>query len=112
MTRKQLSILFLALFLQAVFYPAVIFHMYVEAGEESAARSLPVDFPDNGNSCYFGLNNNEEETSGENVPSVFNESFQSTNFPDLDAWNKMIGNLVPDHQNLHPEITTPPPEVI
>lgn len=111
MTRKQLSIFFLTLFIQAIIYPAVIFNVYVELGDESMARTLPVDFPDNGNSCYFGLNNNEEETSGENPAPIFQQSFHHNNFRDLDAMTKIAFGLAADVKSAHLEITTPPPKV-
>jgi len=112
MIRKHLSIFFLTLFIQTVIYPAVIFHCYVEVLPAQESRSLPIDFPDNGNACYFGLNNNEEESQNENPCPILEESFHNTQFSYLTSWVSAGFGLILDHKTTHLEIATPPPEVV
>lgn len=111
MARKKFSIFFLTLFLQAVFYPAVIFVCFAEKGSDKVL-SLPVDFPDNGSAYYFGFNNNEEETQGEHSITLFQELHHVVSYFDVDEWNKSRFGFIADHNNTHKEVATPPPEVI
>ena|SRR6056297_3482865 len=112
MTRHHLALFFLVLFVQTVLYPAVIFHCYVDMGDAQESRSLPVEFPDNGNSCYFGLNNNEEESQNENPCLIVEESFQDTQFGLLEMGLSARFGLTLDHKSTHQETATPPPEVV
>lgn len=111
MIRYYFALFFLALFMQATFYPAVIFQFYVEDGNATSARTLPDDFPDNGMACYFGFSNNEEETHGENHNPLLNHEHTSTVFLETERFGKYHVRLNSDHKSNHPEVTTPPPEV-
>lgn len=104
--------LFLALFAQASFYPAVIFHCYVEDGKGDLACSLPADFPDNGMACYFGFSNNEEETHGENHNPLLNDELNPNVFLFTERAGKYHVRINADHKCNHPEVTTPPPEFV
>lgn len=112
MMRNHFALFFLILFVQTVLYPAVIFSCYVDMGCAQESRSLPVDFPDNGNSCYFGLNNNEEESQNENPCPIVEELFQDTQFSLLELDLSARFGLTLDHKSTHQETATPPPEVV
>ncbi len=111
MTAKQYSILVLLLFTQAVFYPAVIFFCFAEKGSHEVLE-LPANFPDNGTAFYFGFNNNEEETIGEQVINLFQEVEHEMPFVDPDSSKRSRFGFFSNHINIHREIVTPPPEVI
>ena len=112
MNPRYLAVFFLTLFLQAITYPAVVFGVYVDIPDSETPRSLPDDFPDNGSSCFFGLNNNEEENETQNGNLFFeiNKQFSEINLTELSLQQDDQRIVYLDHA--HPEITTPPPEYL
>lgn len=112
MNRDFLALFFLALFVQATFYPVVVFHFYVEAGSSELPRSLPDDFPDNGMACYFGFSNNEEETHGEKHNPMLNNEHTFIVCTESILSGKYHIRLNTDHKSTHNEVTTPPPELV
>lgn len=110
MNTGHLASFFVILFLQAITYPVVVFAVYVDVHDAEMSRSLPDDFPNNGSSCFFGLNNNEEEneTQNGNLYHEMNKQFSESVSNDLRLEQNHHRTVYLD--NTHPEITTPPPE--
>lgn len=112
MNTRHLAVFCIILFAQAISYPVVVFAVYVDVQSGEMSQSLPDDFPDNGSSCFFGLNNNEEENETQNGNLFFE---LSKHFPESvlnDLSLELNRHRVVYLDNLHPEITTPPPEFI
>lgn len=58
---RIIALFFLVVMTQALTYPLVIFSVYSAPAVQGDANSLPADFPDNGQTCFFGLGSSEEE---------------------------------------------------
>ncbi len=112
MNTRHLAVFCIILFVQAISYPLVVFAVYVQGHNSETPRSLPDNFPDNGSSCFFGLNNNEEENENYNGNLFFelNKQFSPSLWRDISlqqGHHRMVYL-----ENTHPEITTPPPEFV
>lgn len=110
MNTRHLAVFFVTLFLQAITYPAVVFAVYVDVHHTEMSRSLPDDFPDNGSSCFFGLNNNEEENETQNGNLYHELNKQYSESAPIDLSLQLNDHHTVCLDNAHPEITTPPPE--
>jgi hypothetical protein len=101
--------LLLLSFSQGVVYPVVIFISHVEKNEITGLQSLPVDFPSNGVSYYFGLSGNEEEKSVEThhwIAQNFRHLSMITTEIPVNKYTIVDARLV----RMSKKVTTPPPE--
>jgi hypothetical protein len=110
MQRHHFAVIFLLIFLQAVMYPAAMFALYVETGSSGESKSLPVDFPDNGNASFFGFSNNEEEKHVEKSGLHTDDFCLELNFAAVVGLNISSDRLSHSGILAHAEDTSPPPE--
>lgn len=111
---RIIALFFLVLMTQALTYPSVIFSLYSTSMVQGDARSLPVDFPDNGQSCFFGTGSSEEENESQRhftFEHVFFSHFSSALFPRYSTEVFVVRKLEPNVFQSE-KVLSPPPEPV